>query len=920
MFKNSYFFCGVRRLVACGLAFVAGMQVACAAHDVGPTTTQTHAIVAFDPNGGTGGTTQVAIDYGTDPDPKGYDLTKYAPDGVFSVPTRENCDFLGYYENGDQYIDASGAFVQNYKLQKGHNDVVLTAKWRCRFELGVTVNGEDVSLGCGRGWVTDPAGDGYFDLTGGVDYVVSGTNLNGEVMIAVTHDAALTISNLNLKCTTPNECCIWATNNVAVKILLAGDNMLDASTVPAEAICIENGSKLTIDKAPGLSDDQAKLTAIGGSRGAAIGVGVRSTLPGSTLYIDGGTIVARGGAGAAGIGSSYTDAYREGSLQSDIHIRGGQVTAYGGAGTIESSTYRAYGSGAGIGSAAFNYFARTDVHISGGYVEAYGGQDAAGIGSGCDSRGGTVEVSGGTVVATHGERCNDTQYDPMGEFLAQKATDMKNGWYGDYGKNTGDLMLTGGSVMMTHVVAAVKEEAPETRPDPIDGASNRVWCVTVPGIAADGAVTFAGLPEGYGTTDIVAIEGKAYLWLPDGQYQFVADGYVYETKVDGAHTTAVKKGPALPPLAYIDADGTEKTCIVYTVVTTLTATFEDGVWYAVTETVSRGSITVNGAAHLILCDGASLTTDAPLKYAGIRVTKGNKLTIYGQSDGSGQLTANGNYGGAGIGANNGDEYGSGTVIINGGTVTATGATSGAGIGGGNGNSNGTVIINGGTVTATGGSNGSEGGAAGIGGGLYYGSGGIVTINGGAVTATGGPGAAGIGGGDSHRYPGKYDDQGDGPTFTINGGTVTATGGDGAPAIGPGSEGKAPGSVTFGDGCAWLVKAGTSASSATVVTAGDYAERHAQEYVHIEATEERQGVKIISIAIQTEGGQSQFEAKFASTKGASYALLRSEDLLKPIDQWKVIVTEQAPGENFMLADPNPPAEKAFYMVVTGAVGE
>ena len=32
-------------------------------------------------------------------------------------------------------------------------------------------------------------------------------------------------------------------------------------------------------------------------------------------------------------------------------------------------------------------------------------------------------------------------------------------------------------------------------------------------------------------------------------------------------------------------------------------------------------------------DGASLTTDASLKYAGIRVKKGNELTIYGQSEG-----------------------------------------------------------------------------------------------------------------------------------------------------------------------------------------------------------------------------------------------------------------------------------------------
>ena len=912
MVKISCFFRRLQCLVVCGL-LVVGAQIVHAAHEADPIPSVKRVIVIFDRNGGTGGTPQVAIDYRSPPDPDGYDLAKCTQSGI-SVPTREKFEFLGYYENGVQYIDAEGNSVQNYKIKPESDYVVLTAKWLSLCPLGVTVNGEDVSLGCGLGWKTDPLVAGYFDLTGGVDYVVSGTNLDGKVMLAVTGNSTLTISNLNLKCTTTNECCLWATSNVTVKVLLAGENTLDASTMRAEAVCIENGSTLTIDKAPGLTDEQAKLTAKGGSRGAAIGVGVRSTLPGSALYIDGGTIVARGGAGAAGIGGSYTDAHREGSLKSDIHIRGGHVAAYGGEGLEVASGYTAYGSGAGIGSAAFNYFARTDIHISGGYVEAQGGRDAAGIGSGCDSQSGDVTVSGGTVIATRGERYNDTNFRRgEGLFGQLKATDMKNGWYGNSGNNVGELTICGGSVMMTHVVAG--EEAPETRPDPIDAAANRVWCVTVPGIAADGAVAVFGL-EDYGTKDIVAIEGKAYLWLPNGTYEFIADGFTYAATVNGAHVTAEKVGPAQPWIAYVDADGTEKYCKDYVVVTNETATFEDGRWYAVTGTVSRAQIEVNGAAHLILCDGASLTADANLNnYAGIRVKKGNALSIYGQSMGTGQLTAKGQWGGSGIGANNGgDPSGSGTVIINGGTVKATGDMSGAGIGGGDGNSNGTVIINGGTVTAIGGKN----GAAGIGGGQYYGSGGIVTINGGTVTATGGNGAAGIGGGDSHMYPREI--KGEGPAFTINGGTVTATGGDGAPAIGPGRDGTAPGSVTFGDGCAWLVKAGTSASSATEVAAGDYAETHAQVYVHIEATEERQGVQIVSIAIKTEEGQSQFEATFASTKDAWYSLLRSEDLTTPVDQWKVIVTEQAPGENFMLADPNPPAEKAFYTVVTGAVGK
>ena len=124
---------------------------------------------------------------------------------------------------------------------------------------------------------------------------------------------------------------------------------------------------------------------------------------------------------------------------------------------------------------------------------------------------------------------------------------------------------------------------------------------------------------------------------------------------------------------------------------------------------------------------------------------------------SGTVTATGGHNGAGIGG--GADNGGGTVNISGGTVTATGGTGSAGIGCGNYGSGGTVTISGGTVTANGGNRG-----VGIGGGAN-GAGGTVNITGGTVTATGKNGGAGIGGGSG----------GSGGTLTISGGTVTATG-------------------------------------------------------------------------------------------------------------------------------------------------
>ena len=199
-----------------------------------------------------------------------------------------------------------------------------------------------------------------------------------------------------------------------------------------------------------------------------------------------------------------------------------------------------------------------------------------------------------------------------------------------------------------------------------------------------------------------------------------------------------------------------------TVVTADTATLASG-WYVVKGKVSRGSIAVNGDVHLILMDGCELTAKGSGGQvfgdgqAGVAVSPGNSLTIYGQTAGTGKLTATGSDFGAGIG---GSSY------------VAGGSSYGAG---------GTVTINGGTVTATGGWHG-----AGIGGGADYGAGGTVTINGGTVTATGGDFAAGIGGGD----------RGAGGVVTISDGWLDVKAGKKASVIGAGYEGGSQGTVTI----------------------------------------------------------------------------------------------------------------------------
>lgn len=181
-------------------------------------------------------------------------------------------------------------------------------------------------------------------------------------------------------------------------------------------------------------------------------------------------------------------------------------------------------------------------------------------------------------------------------------------------------------------------------------------------------------------------------------------------------------------------------------VTSSTTTLEDGLFYKVYENVTNNNrITVSGSALLTLGTGATLTASK-----GIRVEDGNTLTIRGEGSLTAIITEKNSYYAA-IGSTS-SSTASGTIIINGGNITATAYQDyshccAAGIGGASGGACGRVEINGGVVTAQGGQYG-----CGIGGGGNYGSytggaGGTIVINGGQVTATS-PSGNGIGYGKS----------------------------------------------------------------------------------------------------------------------------------------------------------------------------
>ena len=177
-----------------------------------------------------------------------------------------------------------------------------------------------------------------------------------------------------------------------------------------------------------------------------------------------------------------------------------------------------------------------------------------------------------------------------------------------------------------------------------------------------------------------------------------------------------------------------------------------------------GGITCNGDATIIL-QGVNYLRGGHPYIPGLYVPPGKTLVIRGD----GTLDASSNGDAAGIGGGVGANLSCGDIVIEGGTIVATGGDCAAGIGAGQRGTCGDIVVSGGIVTATGGAYG-----AGIGAG-QLGTNGTITVTGGIVTATGGAYGAGIGTG----YQAVCGD------IAVSGGTVAATGGQYAAGIGSG---------------------------------------------------------------------------------------------------------------------------------------
>ena len=294
----------------------------------------------------------------------------------------------------------------------------------------------------------------------------------------------------------------------------------------------------------------------------------------------------------------------------------------------------------------------------------------------------------------------------------------------DVRKGSGNLKVSGtasldGNVSLTNQFAIMKLTL-------ANNAKN--LCIMADNITIAGATL--GTEGNVFTVAVPAVSSKTVTIVANDE----SNNCYYFSKA-GVSLAAGRYYQSSPTMTALDGDNSKP---LYKITATSDVTIPSGGKTVVLSGVNiyGGSITCNGSVTMILLGSNSVTaTDekAAIKIGG----SGTTLTITG----SGSLTAQGDWGGAGIGTDYKD-YGTligGNIVINGGTVTATGDYGGAGIGTGRAEEAsitcGDITINGGTVIATG----SDGGA-GIGTGLSIEEGtsnrcGAITIGTGVTSVT-----------------------------------------------------------------------------------------------------------------------------------------------------------------------------------------
>ena len=360
------------------------------------------------------------------------------------------------------------------------------------------------------------------------------------------------------------------------------------------------------------------------------------------------------------------------------------------------------------------------------YLTVCGGSDAAGIGSGDSSdvrQAGAIWIHGGHVVATGGTHGAGIGTGPSAgtgtksncEFIGiDGGSVLATG--GDYGAGIGSGMnSTCGDIYISSNITRVVAERYNSNAAHIGSGCN--------GLSGD-------IDIDESLRDTVSGNTRTLEYNPDIDLSSIIGKASNDDELEVlVLDTAVVSGNLTPARKIVIADGATVTLRDVTITGTFNSAYDGTCHWA--------GNTCEGDATIIL-EGANVVRGFHENYPGIYVPRNRKLTIKGD----GSLDASSNGFGAGIGAGY-NHLPCGDIVIENGTIVATGGDGAAGIGGAYGSGCGDITIGGGFVTANGGAT-----AAGIGCGYQNVCGGItIAGNTRCVVATGGEDMHGYGEGN-----------------------------------------------------------------------------------------------------------------------------------------------------------------------------
>ena len=503
-----------------------------------------------------------------------------------------------YLPNGDYRFRVDGATY----MARVEDGPATAIRAEPDTPVGVRVNGEDVAPAIGDGWIYDMTTSSLV-LSAAALYEISGSNTEGKVAITVTDAATLSLSNLTIAAKSPFSfskpatlrgegfCSLSATSghvldgagpisvergsfalkgDVSCPVKITGGSLkLDGNA----AFAFSNGTErvwrvtmggfqpnLTVGTITGLdgydvdgivADEQGKIylwLPSGGYNVSIDALGFVFVVDGADLdvstarigvMVDGVDI-----AGGHGTGWEYSIADHTLNFNEEMEftVSGTNVQGWVSIAVNTNATLKVKDINLDVGSNGSSAISvkkgcSLNLKLDGENNLVASGSSVPAI---LVPSGAALEISGtGTMVAKGGSNAasiGGAYKGACGAIIVSDGTlfSTSNGRFVGRGLNgtNGSVAIKGGSVAM---------KVSQANPAAEDGYSHPVWPVTVGGFSPNTRVTgIVGLDD-YGINGIVAdSDGKIYLWLPDGRYEFEAAGKRYFAMVSGNATEAIE--------------------------------------------------------------------------------------------------------------------------------------------------------------------------------------------------------------------------------------------------------------------------------------------------------------------------------------------------------------------------------------------